>query len=408
VLQLLHADGSLWLDLSEAENRLVATPQLTYLLTHVLADEGARLSTPGSLDPLEVGRPVAVKPGRTLDERGAWTAGYTPRRSVVVFMEGAGASGRAVADGLWSAVMQTASRDLPAEGWQMPDGILSLKVCDPSGLLPTETCPSVVEEIFLDGSQPVQSDSLYQMFEINKETGLLATVFTPPEMVERRVFMVVPPEALPWAETVGLELPPSRYDHYETPASFEEVHITSPLMFADGRGVMEIAGSAAGEDFISYRLEYGQGLNPLYWNLLGVDVTRPVTEDLLGTWDTTTLQDGLYTLRLMVLRSEGRLDEALVQVTLDNTPPQVQVHYPADGEALDIDEDQWIVFQAQVEEDYLTEAVFYVDGEPIGSRDTTPFWAVWASLPGEHRLRVTALDRAGNLGEAEIHFHVNR
>ena len=90
--------------------------------------------------------------------------------------------------------MQYAVRNLPSLSWDMPSGIVSVPVCDPSGLLPTPACPNVVNEIFLEGRQPVQTDTLYQIFQVNAETGLLATVFTPPELVEKRTYMVVPPE----------------------------------------------------------------------------------------------------------------------------------------------------------------------------------------------------------------------
>ena len=62
----------------------------------------------------------------------------------------------------------------------------------------------MVNEIFLEGRQPVQADTLFQIFQVNAETGLLATVFTPPELVEKRTYMVVPPEARLWAKAAGI------------------------------------------------------------------------------------------------------------------------------------------------------------------------------------------------------------
>ena len=55
-----------------------------------------------------------------------------------------------------------------------------MDVCDPSGLLPTKDCPSIVSEVFLNGDEPFQLDNLYQSIAVNRETGYLATVFTPP------------------------------------------------------------------------------------------------------------------------------------------------------------------------------------------------------------------------------------
>ncbi len=401
ILQVTAADGSPWLDWSSPERRSVVSPQLAYLMNHVLSNVSGRT------DWLDIDRPVAVKASSTLDGVGAWTTGYTPQRVAVVYLAEAGSRSRLAVDGLWSALIQYAIQDLPSTGWEMPAGVVALKVCDPSGLLPTEACPKVVDEVFLEGRQPMHYDTLYQVFEINLETGLLATVFTPPELVESRVYMVVPPEARTWAAATGIDTPPSTYDTYQPPEIFPEAHITTPVMFSDEGGVVEIHGTAAGADFVSYRLEYGAGLNPQTWTLIGGDAATPVTEGLLAAWDTTGL-DGLFVLRLMVVRSENRVDEALVQVTLDNTLPEVVITYPQAGQELSLTEEPQVALQAQVQDAFLTEVVFYVDGEKVGGLSAAPFGVLWQAETGEHVLRVTARDRAGNEGEAEIRFTVEK
>lgn len=407
ILRITRADGSPWLDWSSPQTRLVVSPQLAYLMNHVLSDEAARWPSLGRSNSLEIGRPVAVKVSHTLDGSGAWVTGYTPRRAVVVYLAGAGTGSGTAAAGLWSALMQYAVRDLPSSGWEMPSGVVTLKVCDPSGMLPTDACPSVVGEVFLEGRQPVQADTLYQVFEINVETGLLATIFTPPDFIAERVYMVVPAEARAWADAAGIASPPSTYDTLQMPAVLPDARITSPAMFTDGRGVLEIRGTAAGAGFVSYRLEYGAGLNPRRWVLIGSDVTAPVTDGLLASWDTTGL-DGLYALRLMVVRSDNRVEQAVVQVTLDNTPPEVAILYPQAGQELSLAREPQVALQAQVQEAFLTEVVFYVDGKKVGSLPAAPLGVIWNAGEGEHVLRVTARDRAGNVGETEIRFTVKK
>lgn len=401
VLQVSGADGSLWLDWAAPETRLVVSPQLAYLMNHVLSGrpEGSSL--------LDIGRPAAVKASSTLDGAGAWVTGYTPQRVTAVYLTGAGSGSGSAAEGLWQALMQTAVAGLPSTGWQTPSGVVSVKVCDPSGLLPTSICPSVVEEVFLEGRQPVQADTLYQAFEINIETGLLATVFTPPELVRSRVYLVLPSDAQAWAEAAGIEQPPSIYDTYQPAGTLEGAQITSPAMFEDGRGVVEVRGTAAGADFVSYRLEYGAGLNPARWLQIGSNAATPVTGGLLASWDTTGL-DGLYVLRLLVVRAGGRVDEALVQVTLDNTPPQVDILYPQAGQEISLGDEPQVALQAQVQEAFLSTVTFYLDGEKIASLSVAPFGALWQAEAGQHLLRVEAADWAGNVGTAEIRFSVKK
>ena len=75
----------------------------------------------------------------------------------------------------------------------VPSGISQIQVCDPSGLLVSELCPRIVQEAFLEGNEPTQVDNLYKKYYINRDSGHLATIFTPSEMVEEKVFLVVPP-----------------------------------------------------------------------------------------------------------------------------------------------------------------------------------------------------------------------
>ncbi len=414
VLKVSSLDHSIWADWTASQTRPLLSPQLDYIMNQVLSDETARWPSLGHPNALEIGRPAGAKLGNTLDRSGAWTVGYTPQRVAVVWLgpvsqQSAGAASSpmppVLSAGLWHAVMQYAVRDLPSASWDMPSGIVTAAVCDPSGLLPTQACPNVVNEIFLDGRQPVQTDTLFQTFEINTETGLLATVFTPPELVQKRNYMVVPPEARLWAKDAGIPAPPTAYDTFQEPAVQPDVHISSPEMFADGRAKLEIRGSATGTNFAWYRLEYGQGLYPSGWVQVGSDNHSPVTEGLLGEWDTTNL-NGLYSLRLMVVHSDQRVDQAVVQVTLDNTPPQVAITYPQTGQTLSAAQEPQVALQAQASDPYLTKVDFYMDDVLVGESSMAPFGVVWTAKTGRHYLKVMAADLAGNTAETEVNFTV--
>jgi len=421
VLQVNGVDHSIWADWTIPQSQSLLSPQLAYLMNQVLSDEIARWPSLGHPNPLEIGRPSGAKLSRALDSSAAWTVGYTPQRVIVVYLARTssthspgkveGSVPPPLSADLWHALMQYAVRDLPSVSWDMPSGIVTVSVCDLSGLLPTAACPNVVSEVFLDGRQPVQSDTLFQTFQVNRETGLLATVFTPPELVEPRTYMVVPPQERIWAEITGIDTPPDAYDTLQTQPVMADVHITAPAMFTDQRGTLEIKGSAAGMDFVSYRLEYGQGLYPLAWVQIGTDLTTALTESVLGQWDTSRL-DGLYALRLMVVRSDQRVDQAVVQVTLDNTPPQVAISYPHSvpgggaGQEISLAQEPQVALQAQVNDPFLEKVEFYIDDVLVGASDRSPFGVVWQAKVGEHTLRVVATDRAGNTAEASLDFKV--
>jgi membrane peptidoglycan carboxypeptidase len=319
VLRVETDDGATWLDWSQPESQSVVSPQLAYLINNVLSDAPARWPTWGNPNVLEIGRPVAVKPGWTSGPD-AWTVGYTPARLVAVWTgsssplpESGEGPGVRVAAPLWSALMQAATISLPPDSWAMPAGVTEMDVCDPSGLLPTNDCPTIVREVFLNGFEPSQADNLFRAYAVNRETGLLATVFTPPDLVDERVFMVVPAEARDWAAASGIPVPPEAYDAIQPGTLNPNVNISAPAMFAEVSGRVQIVGTAAGEGLQYYRIQVGQGLNPRAWQQIGGDMTTPVTNGILLEWDAGGLS-GLYAIQLVAVYADQRVETAVMQV----------------------------------------------------------------------------------------------
>jgi membrane carboxypeptidase/penicillin-binding protein PbpC len=319
VLKVEGLDHSLWLDLQNPQAQSVLDPALAYLMNNVLSDHTARQPLVGNLDPLDVERPAGAKLGRTSSGTESWAVGYTPSRVAAVWVGAQpddstlGRSPR-IAAGLWNALMRLATQELPADGWLVPAGVTAVDVCDPSGMLPTRDCPSVVSEIFLSGNEPAQSDTLFRNVSVNRDTGLLATIFTPAELVEQRVFMLLPEAAIEWAQSAGIAIAPTSYDAIQAAPINPDVHISSPDMFAVVNGQVPIRGTAFGEDFASYRLLVGRGLNPQEWIAVGKESIDPVQNGLLATWDATGLT-GLYAIQLQVIRADQRVETAVIQVT---------------------------------------------------------------------------------------------
>ncbi|HPH96880.1 MAG TPA: penicillin-binding protein [Anaerolineaceae bacterium] len=412
LLRIDESNGNTLLDWSQPVSQSVITEPLAYLVNHVLSDEAARWPTMGYPNDLEIGRPAAAKIGRTTDGFDTWVAGYTPQRVVVIW---AGRdqenNGKAVdlhtAMGLWHAIMQYTVRNLPPEGWSRPAGISEVTVCDPSGLLPSQDCPSVVSEVFLTGNEPTTVDNLYRSYRINRETGRLATIFSPQALVEEKVFMLVPLNAREWAADNKVEMPPDLYDAIQIPESQPDINITSPGWFSVVGGEVRIIGSAAGDNFSSYRLQAGSGLNPENWLEIGSESLQPVKNDVLAVWDTSHMADGLYAIRLTVVNKEKRINTAILQVTVDNTPPKATLLYPHNGDIFKGDQKQ-IVFRSNPEDESgISKVEWWLDDMLIGETRQSPFIHVWNVKKGSHQLRVKVFDQTGQSSETfPIYFSV--
>lgn len=399
----VESPGSLAIyDASRTESRPVISSQLAYLVHHVLADETARRPSLKSPNPLELDRPAGVKVGSADGGHSTWAVGYTRQTVSAIWLGFTRDEPEAepldinYAAGIWHAIMAYRSQGQPVQGWEMPGGLVHREVCNPSGLLPTAECPNVVSEIFLEGSEPARSDDLYRRFEINRETGRLATVFTPPELVEERIFLVVPPEAQEWSRLADLPVPPADYDTIQLPQADPAAQISSPAQFSYVNGKVKVMGTAAGEDFASYSLQIGEGINPEAWQTVGEPSAKPVDNGLLGEIDTAGL-DGLYIIRLQVIQTDQRIKTYHLQVTVDNQPPEVSLPYPLPGQVFAGGVQRTITLQALAEDAAGIERVEWrADGRKIGERRVEPFALIWDAPVGKHTLEVRAFDYAGN------------
>jgi PKD repeat protein/Tol biopolymer transport system component len=84
------------------------------------------------------------------------------------------------------------------------------------------------------------------------------------------------------------------------------IFILSPIPGNTVAGNVQVIGSASHPNFLQYQLEYSPDPNPgnLWFLATGV-VQTPMQNGLLGIWNTTATQDGVYQLRLRVFLRDG-------------------------------------------------------------------------------------------------------
>jgi membrane peptidoglycan carboxypeptidase len=387
----------------------IASPQLSYLINESLSDASSRQLEPGQATLFNVGRTTAIKNGVSRSGTNYWTIGYAPNLLVAIWAGSPPDSPPVEVSPynstlpIWHAIFRYISRDLSNEIWETPPGVSEVEVCDPSGLLPTQYCPSIVRETFISGTEPTRTDDLFLPILINRETGNLATVLTPLDLIEERVYMILPSEAAEWAASADIEQPPREYDSLvELSPENPEVRITSPDILDLVYGEIVIRGDAHPEEMESYRLLYGQGLNPTSWIEIGSQHSNPVTGGVLGRWDTSGLE-GLYTLQLEVIDSEGGVMMDYIPLSLDNTPPDIELQLPEPGTTLSMADASSFIIQANIQDAIgLDEVRIYVNNRLVDSMESEPYSLRWSvEEPGEYEVLIRAIDLAGNTTESD-------
>ena len=388
ILRIEDKDGNIIYRYEQPASEQITDPALAYMMVNIMSDNNARAPAFGSNSVLKrdfEDRPIAAKTGTTNNFRDNWTVGFTPQLVTAVWVgnnnnepmkDVTGLSGAAP---IWHDVMLYYLQDQPVETWQRPRGLVDVEIDAISGLLPTDHTPQTVTELFLEGAEPKQEDNVHQVFRINRENGKLATVYTPPELAEERVYEIYPPVAADWVSDNDIPQPPTEYDDSTGPAvNLGPVAIINPRPYEYIQGGVVITGNAQADGFQLYRLEFGQGLNPVEWQQLGGDHGNQVQGGPLEFWDTANQQEGLYTLQLTVVKGEQGVEQKAVQVTVDNTPPEVDILNPEPDRLYVMEDDEWINLQVDAIDNFSMNRVeYFMDNQPIGESTVAPYTLRW-------------------------------
>ncbi len=139
----------------------VITDQEAYLITSLLESvvkegTGARARS--------LGRAAAGKTGTSNDQRDAWFAGFTPDWVCVVWVGyddfrsiGAKEYGSRAALPIWLKFMTVAHQGRIRRSFAPPEGIITAAIDPASGMRAYEGMAQAVDEVFIEGTEPVQT-----------------------------------------------------------------------------------------------------------------------------------------------------------------------------------------------------------------------------------------------------------
>ncbi|KGJ91586.1 Ig-like domain-containing protein [Thalassotalea sp. ND16A] len=129
--------------------------------------------------------------------------------------------------------------------------------------------------------------------------------------------------------------------------------------------------------------------------LLGTDTTAPYS----ASWNTTSVTDGAHTLTARAFDAAGNTGFATaVNVTVDNSPPALNITSPADGATVSA---AVTITATGSDPSGVTQVQFFVDGVLLSTDTVAPYstsWNTTSVTDGAHTLTARASDNAGNTG----------
>ncbi|VAW30367.1 Multimodular transpeptidase-transglycosylase [hydrothermal vent metagenome] len=315
----------------------VVRPEHAFLLSDILSDNNARQPEFGVNNRLVIpGHRVAAKTGTSgtdrFDVRDGWTIGFTPEVVTAVWVGNTdneplseGQSGTGIASPIWNSFMSQFLANRQPVDFLRPSTVVDIEICSDSGARPGNDCTSRRIERFAEDQLPLSSaQDFIQSVQLDQWTGLRASELCQENIYEASFFSLLASgndEVLTREETVArnwlensaagqawanvrnvavpLRLPPAQACDENTPRP--QISITQPTAGSEVIDTFDILGSVSAPGFAGYQVEYGFGNNPEGWGLVQEKQDIGVENNVLASWDTSTLNySGPLTIRVLL------------------------------------------------------------------------------------------------------------
>ena len=322
ITRILDSSGELVFEQSNHSAEQVMRTEHAYLISSILSDNRARTPAFGANSVLNLDFPVAVKTGTTNDIRDNWTIGYTPDIAVGVWIGNEdytpmqNTSGVIGAAPLWARVITAVIQQVNSGNvtpFSRPPGVIDAVICEISGTQPSQWCPKQSTEIFAADQPPLpKEDDLWQKVEVDTWTGLAVSPACSDNNDESIVLNVSDSwakkwiknnqQGIAWAKSIGFKKPvtfaPSRACTIDDPHPILQfaVPLDGDTISVSPLEIYGVADATAGFDY--WRIEVGNGENPVEWKTLEQSSRRIREPELLASWDLTDIPAGIVTLRL--------------------------------------------------------------------------------------------------------------
>ena len=362
IARIETADGEIIYQHTVTQEGLPINPAHAFLINTILTDTQTRSQEFGFDPRLTVdGYQVAVKTGTsgtTTDTNDMLTIGWTPQVVVGVWMGNTdnsgtgGATGFAVAAPVWDRVMTTALQGQQSISFSPPQQndvngfpqnlVQQITVCIDSGTQKpaSGTCgvgDEYVEYFFVNQPPPTSDQGFVETIQVDPFTNLRANQFCSDYAVEKTFLNIDDGTAWEWFKTgAGLawlgqrDIDPNLSQAPEGECQAEQsrpvVLIASPGEGQTLDTLIPITGTATVPNFNYYELQFASVGDPnTFFTIEQHNIEQTGDGTFLGQWDVSSLPNGPYILRLIVVSNTGAQAEFTRNINIFHAVPTVPI-----------------------------------------------------------------------------------
>jgi len=330
------------------KEKRVLSPEIAFLISHILTDNNARVETFGPNSYLNIpGKTVSVKTGTTNDKRDNWAIGYTKSVTVGVWagnndnspMNPKITSGATGASSIWYKLMRELLKKHPDGIMDKPEKIKALTIDAYLGGLPRDEYPTR-SEYFIEGTEPKETSKFYKRLKISKANGKLANdVEIKSGNYDEKSYIVIT-ENDPvstdgknrWQEAIDGWARNQVDEKYHYPTETSDASADSVIVSIKAPGNQVTIGS--GNVNIQAKITSLAPLKNVKIYLNGSEI-RNFNEDKKDIDETISLSDGVYEVRVTAVNDKDKSGDSSIKFgvnkpwdTTTPTPTPTVANFP--------------------------------------------------------------------------------
>jgi membrane peptidoglycan carboxypeptidase len=316
----------------------VLSPEISFLISHILSDDNARKDTFGAGSLLNIrGKTVGVKTGTTDDKVDNYAIGFTKGVTLGVWvgnndykpMNPRIASGITGATPIWHDLMTELLKKYDDGIMAKPDKVKAVEIDAAYGGTPHNDDPKR-SEYFIEGTEPKEVSPIYKKLKISKSTGKLANdVEIKNGNYDEKEYIVFT-ESDPistdgknrWQEAIDAWVREHGSDKMKPPTDTSDNDIDNIVVTLDSPSDHQTVGNTFD---IHVRIVSGPDVKWIKFYKNGNEF-KNVDGNNKDTTQSVTLEDGTYELRVVAMNTKDKQNDKTIRIGVNkpwdaNTTP---------------------------------------------------------------------------------------